>query len=204
TATEEDALRWAGAVADELRRLLALPCPDPPLVVDSDLRPEGRSGPLVRSLASYAAYYRRWSSPWESQALVRARPAAGDRDLGARFVELVDPYRYPPDGLDPSALLEIRRLKARMEAERLPRGVDRATHVKLGPGGLSDVEWVAQLIQLRHAGRQPSLRTTSTLEALDRAVDASLLAADDRDQLADAWRLATRVRNARTLVTGKP
>ncbi|HEX6445937.1 MAG TPA: bifunctional [glutamine synthetase] adenylyltransferase/[glutamine synthetase]-adenylyl-L-tyrosine phosphorylase [Streptosporangiales bacterium] len=200
---EEDANRWALAVADELRRLLAVPCADPPLPVDAALRPEGKSGPLVRSLDSYAAYYRRWSSPWESQALLRARPVAGDADLGRRFVELADGLRYPSGGLPDGAVREIRRLKARMEAERLPRGAERATHVKLGPGGLSDVEWAAQLLQLRHAGAEPALRTTGTLAALDRSVDLGLLAPADRDVLASAWRLATRVRNARTLVTGR-
>jgi glutamate-ammonia-ligase adenylyltransferase len=190
-------------IANELRRLLALPAPDPPLVVDADLRPEGRQGPLVRSLSSYAEYYRRWSSVWESQALLRARPVAGDPDLGARFVALADPLRYPAAGLPAAAVTEIRRLKARMEAERLPRGVDPALHTKLGRGGLSDVEWVVQLIQLRHAGREPSLRTTSTLPGLSAAVELGLLEADDAVVLADAWRLATRVRNAVVLTTGR-
>ncbi|MQA04489.1 MAG: bifunctional [glutamine synthetase] adenylyltransferase/[glutamine synthetase]-adenylyl-L-tyrosine phosphorylase [Streptosporangiales bacterium] len=200
---DEDAARWAHAVADELRRLLALPCPDPPVTIDADLRPEGRSGPLVRSLASYQAYYQRWSSPWESQALLRARPVAGDRELGERFSASIEPLRYPAQGLGGSALKEIRRLKARMEAERLPRGVDPAMHVKLGPGGLSDVEWVAQLLQLRHAGAQPALRTTGTVTALEQAVVAELLDPADRDELVAAWRFASRVRNARGLVTGK-
>ncbi|MQA82720.1 MAG: bifunctional [glutamine synthetase] adenylyltransferase/[glutamine synthetase]-adenylyl-L-tyrosine phosphorylase [Streptosporangiales bacterium] len=201
---EQAAAHWAHAVADELRRLLSMPCQDPPLTVDADLRPEGRSGPLVRSLDSYAAYYRRWSSPWESQALLRARAVAGDAELGTRFESLVEPLRYPHGGLDGTSVREIRRLKARMESERLPRGVERTTHLKLGPGGLSDVEWVAQLAQLRHAGAVTSLRTTRTLDALDEAVDHRLLDPADRDVLAEAWRLASRVRNARTLVSGKP
>src|SRR5439155_16636327 len=104
----------------EMRRLLALPAPDPPLVVDADLRPEGRQGPLVRSLSSYAEYYRRWAAVWESQALLRARPVAGDADLGARFLAEIGPVRYPEGGIDAATAREIRRLKARMEAERLP------------------------------------------------------------------------------------
>ena len=114
----------AHAVANEMRRLLQLPTTDPPLLIDADLRPEGKSGPLVRTLASYAAYYRRWSLVWESQALLRAEPVAGDGELGARFIELIDPLRYPAEGLGEDAVREIRRLKARMEAERLPRGAD--------------------------------------------------------------------------------
>ncbi|WP_333769462.1 bifunctional [glutamine synthetase] adenylyltransferase/[glutamine synthetase]-adenylyl-L-tyrosine phosphorylase [Streptomyces sp. IBSBF 2435] len=201
---QEEAGRAALAVADELRRLLQIPTADPPLLVDADLRPEGKSGPLVRSLASYAAYYRRWSLVWESQALLRATPVAGDPDLGARFVELIDPMRYPADGLDDEAIREIRRLKARMESERLPRGADRTTHAKLGRGGLSDVEWTVQLLQLKHAGRLPELRTTGTRRALAAATGAGLIEAADAAVLDEAWVLATRVRNAVMLVRGRP
>ncbi|MFG1806442.1 bifunctional [glutamine synthetase] adenylyltransferase/[glutamine synthetase]-adenylyl-L-tyrosine phosphorylase [Streptomyces sp. NPDC049040] len=201
---QEEAGRAALAVADELRRLLQIPTADPPLLVDADLRPEGKSGPLVRSLASYAAYYRRWSLVWESQALLRATPVAGDQDLGARFVELIDPLRYPADGLEDEAVREIRRLKARMESERMPRGADRTTHAKLGRGGLSDVEWTVQLLQLQHAGRLPELRTTGTRHALAAAAEAGLIETADAAVLDEAWVLATRVRNAVMLVRGRP
>jgi glutamate-ammonia-ligase adenylyltransferase len=200
---ERAALEAAHAVAMELRRLLALPAPDPPLVVDADLRPEGRQGPLVRTLASYAAYYERWSHVWESQALLRALPIAGDQDLGERFVALIEPLRHPPDGLDDAAVREIRRIKARVEAERLPRGADPTTHTKLGRGGLADVEWTVQLLQLQHAAAVPDLRTTATLPALAAAVAAGLVAADDAAVLGDAWMLAARVRNAILLVRGR-
>jgi [glutamine synthetase] adenylyltransferase / [glutamine synthetase]-adenylyl-L-tyrosine phosphorylase len=173
-------------------------------VVDADLRPEGKQGPLVRSLGSYAEYYRRWSSAWESQALLRAAPIAGDAELGGRFIDLVDPYRYRADGVDDAATREIRRLKARMEAERLPRGVDPAMHIKLGRGGLADVEWTVQLLQLRHAGRMPELRTTSTLEALSRARALDLLTDSDETALRTAWLIASRVRNAIVLAQGRP
>ncbi|WP_184542768.1 bifunctional [glutamine synthetase] adenylyltransferase/[glutamine synthetase]-adenylyl-L-tyrosine phosphorylase [Streptosporangium becharense] len=200
---EREATEAAFAVANELRRLLALPAPDPPLLIDPDLRPEGRQGPLVRTLASYAAYYGRWSSPWEAQALLRARVSAGDVELGTGLLHLADPLRYPAEGIPDSAVLHIRKLKARMEAERLPRGADPALHTKLGPGGLSDVEWTAQLLQLRHAGRLPSLRTTRTLEALGAAVTEGLLAEADEAVLADAWRFASRIRDAIMLVRGR-
>ncbi|GGK46246.1 glutamate-ammonia-ligase adenylyltransferase [Planomonospora parontospora subsp. parontospora] len=200
---EKEAAGVAHAVANELRRLLALPAPDPPLLVDAGLRPEGKAGPLVRTLASYAAYYGRWSAPWESQALLRARFCAGDADLGGEFLALADPLRYPAGGVPDEAVREIRRLKARMEAERLPRGADPALHTKLGRGGLSDVEWVAQLVQLRHAWELPSLRTTRTLEALRAAVAEGLLSAEDEAVLAEAWRLASRIRDAIMLVRGR-
>ncbi|MFI6707518.1 bifunctional [glutamine synthetase] adenylyltransferase/[glutamine synthetase]-adenylyl-L-tyrosine phosphorylase [Nonomuraea sp. NPDC050478] len=203
-AAERDATDAAFAVANEVRRLLALPAPDPPLLIDPDLRPEGRQGPLVRTLASYRAYYARWSSPWESQALLRARFSAGDAGLGAAFIAMVDELRYPAGGITDDAVRQIRRLKARMEAERLPRGADPALHTKLGPGGLSDVEWVAQLLQLRHAGALPSLRTTRTLEALRAAVAEGLLDAADETVLAEAWRCASGVRDAIMLVKGRP
>jgi [glutamine synthetase] adenylyltransferase / [glutamine synthetase]-adenylyl-L-tyrosine phosphorylase len=201
-ADDRDAHGAAMAVAEELRRLLMIPTPDPVLEVDSSLRPEGRNGPLVRTLASYAAYYERWSSTWEAQALLRAEPVAGDAGLGEQFRSLIDPLRYPEGGVSDTDVREIRRLKARMEAERLPRGADPGLHTKLGRGGLSDVEWTAQLLQLQHGFDLEGLRTTRTLPALDAAVDAGLLDADDRDELAAAWRIATSVRDAVMLVRG--
>jgi glutamate-ammonia-ligase adenylyltransferase len=201
---EQGATTAAHDIAQELRRLLSMPALDPPLLVDADLRPEGRQGPLVRSLGSYAEYYRRWSVPWESQALLRAAPVAGDADLGRRFVELIDPIRYPADGIDEASQREIRRLKARMEAERLPRGVDPAMHIKLGRGGLADVEWTVQLLQLRHAAKAPALQTTATLEALSAARAEGFLAEPDERALRAAWLMATRVRNAIVLAQGRP
>jgi [glutamine synthetase] adenylyltransferase / [glutamine synthetase]-adenylyl-L-tyrosine phosphorylase len=201
---EKEASDAAHAVAAELRRLLMLPVPDPALVVDADLRPEGRQGPLVRTLAAYRAYYRRWSAPWEAQALLRAEPAAGDEDLGERFTRMIAEFRYPLDGISPVAIREIRRIKARMEAERIPRGADRALHVKLGPGGLSDVEWTVQLLQLQHAHALPALRTTRTGAAMAAAVRAGLVAADAAAELTASWELAARIRNAIMLVRGRP
>jgi glutamate-ammonia-ligase adenylyltransferase len=205
-ANEKDASDAAFAIANDIRRLLMTPSPDPALEIDADLRPEGRQGPLVRSLDSYRAYYERWSAPWEAQALIRARPFAGDADLCAAFTSLVDPLRWPTGGISDADTREMRRLKARMESERLPRGADPSMHLKQGRGGLADVEWVAQLLQLRHAALSdlPDLRTTSTLAALDAATEAGLLDAGDRDMLESSWLLATRVRNAIALTSGRP
>ncbi|MEU7324289.1 bifunctional [glutamine synthetase] adenylyltransferase/[glutamine synthetase]-adenylyl-L-tyrosine phosphorylase [Streptomyces griseoviridis] len=200
---EREASDAANKVVSEMRRLLQVPSADPPLLIDADLRPEGKSGPLVRTLNSYAAYYRRWSLVWEAQALLRAEPVAGDEDLGRRFVDLIAPLRYPAEGLGEDAVREIRRLKARMESERLPRGTDPKLHTKLGPGGLSDVEWTVQLIQMRHGWAEPGLRTTRTREALAAARAAGLLSTEDAETLDEAWVLATRVRNAVMLVRGR-
>ena len=202
-ATDSEAAIAAHVVAEELRRLLTLPAPDPALLVDAGLRPEGRQGPLTRSLASYGAYYRRWSLGWEAQALLRASPAAGDPELTARFLELADEVRYPRT-FPPSAVREVKRLKRRIELERVPRGVDRTLHLKFGPGGLMDVEWSAQLLALRHAARLPELRTTSTRHALVAAQHAGLLSADELSALVGAWTGAARARNAIMLASGRP
>ena len=202
-ADETQAGKQAMSIAEELRSLLMSPSSDPPVDLDADLRPEGKAGPLVRSLASYRAYYERWSSPWEAQALLRATAIAGSPELGARFVELIDPLRYPAGGLEIAALREARRLKARMEAERLPRGADPTLHTKLGRGGLSDVEWTVQLLQMEHAAEYPSLRTTNTLEGLEALVSTRLMTAQDAETLRTSWMLATSVRDAVMLVKGR-
>ena len=203
-ADAQTASSFATAVVSELRRLLSLPASDPPLEVDPDLRPEGKNGPMVRTVESYAAYYAKWSSVWEFQALLRADAVAGDEALRARFTELIDPLRFPVDGLPDADVVEVRRIKARVDDERLPRGADRHTHLKLGRGGLADVEWTVQLLQMRHAGRVVELRTPQTLPALEAAAEAGLITAEDAATLAEAWRLVSRVRNAVTLVRGKP
>ena len=196
----ETAQRQAEHLVAELKRLTT----DDrlPLDLDLDLRPEGRNGPVARSLRSYEAYYERWSSTWESQALLRARGVAGDHDLVAAFTALADRIRYPKRITD-AEQREIRRIKARVETERLPKGADPARHLKLGRGGLSDVEWLVQLLQLRHAARQPRLRTQGTLPALEAAVAARLIPARDAALLKDAWLLASRTRSALTLWTSR-
>jgi glutamate-ammonia-ligase adenylyltransferase len=197
------AQRFAVLVATRLRDLCSSLGSEPSLLVDADFRPEGRQGPLARTLDSYQEYYERWASVWEGQALLRARVAAGDADLGEQFMAIADRLRYPDGGISPVNLKEIRRIKARVEAERLPRGVEPSRHLKLGPGGLTDVEWTAQMLQLQHAHAVPGLRTTGTVAALDAAAAAGLMAADDATHLTDAWRLASRIRSAIVLWTGR-
>src|SRR5687768_2663657 len=203
-ADEGKATAAANTVAHTLRRLLSEPAPDPAFELDADLRPEGRQGALVRSLDAFREYYERWVSVWEEQALLRAVPVAGDEQLGADFVALIDPIRYPAEGLSAEQVAEIRRIKARVERERLPRGADPATHTKLGRGGLSDVEWTVQLLQLQHAAEQPALRTPTTVDGLAALTDAGLLDGEQSESLHAAWELASRARNAIFLVRGKP
>ena len=202
-ADEDAAQEQAARIVNRTLTLLKQPVKpairaERPLEVDADLRPEGKQGAIVRSLDSYRSYYERWAETWEFQALTRARPIAGDEALGEAFVELIDPYRYPV-AFAPEQVQQIRRMKARVENERMPHGADRTRQLKLGRGGLSDVEWLVQLVQLRHAHAVPGLRTTSTLKALNAAVEAGLVEAADAEILSGAWLLATKIRGGNVL-----
>lgn len=178
--------------------------------VDTDLRPEGRSGPVSKDLGLLEDYYARWASAWERQALLRARPVVGSPTLRADFAAIVDPVRFdtPPEAKE---MKEIRRLKARMEAERIGGGqvtgagktAAAVRHVKLGPGGLSDVEWSVQLLQMCHASDVPGLRCVSTGDALRAAVSAGLISAPDAETLRTAWMMAMSIRAANVLGSGR-
>jgi glutamate-ammonia-ligase adenylyltransferase len=199
----EKSAQIAHAIANELRTLLMTVSTDPELTIDADLRPEGKSGPLARSFSSFVSYYENWSSGWEAQALLRAKFVAGDTELGEKFIALIDPIRYKPAGLTEIELREIRRLKARMESERLPRGVDPSLHTKLGPGGLSDVEWLVQIKQLEFGFSVPEIAITETMPALRLETEHELISQADQLVLTQAWRLVMQVRNAVMLVRGK-
>ena len=190
-------------VGRSVTQLLGSTSAEPPLPVDADLRPEGRNGPLSRTLDSYAEYYERWVEMWERQALLRARPCAGSTELGERFVALIDPLRYPEGGLTTAQAREIRQMKARVERERMPRGVDPNLQLKLGRGGLSDVEWTVQLLQLQHAGAIPELRVTGTLEGLAALAESGVLSEADADLLRESWSQASVLRDANVLGTGR-
>jgi len=195
----------AHAVAEETRRLLALPAPDPPLHLDAGLRPEGRGGPLSLSLEGFARYHATRAQTWEQQALLRAAPLAGDAALTGRFLAQVAPVRWP-ESLSAAAEAEVLRLRDRVQSERVAGGLTRAERwrdLKLGWGGLADVEWSAQLLQLRHAHEVPALRTTSTQGALIAAADAGLLHPDEATVLVAGHRAAARLRDAVVLVAGR-
>lgn len=169
-----------------------------PFELDADLRPEGRNGVVARSLDAYRAYYARWSLTWEAQALLRARGVAGDAALVADFTELADSVRYP-ERISDQDVREVKRIKARVENERLPQAADPTRHLKLGRGSLSDVEWFVQLEQLKHGASVVELRTTSTLDALQAAAAHGLVDASDAEVLRAAWVFASRARSALTL-----
>lgn len=158
----------------------------------------------MRTLASYESYYAQWAQPWRFGGPAAGAPGGGRPELGERFLLMADKTRYPTGGVSADAVREIRRIKARVDAERLPRGADPNTHTKLGRGGLADVEWTVQLLQLRYAHQVPTLHNTSTLQALDAIEAAQLIEGDEADILRQAWLTATRARNALVLVRGKP
>ena len=201
--SNQEALQWSTEVIDKLQQLLKKPSTDPPLEIDADLRPEGKKGALVRTLESYRSYYEEWAEPWELQALLRAEPLAGDMERGQKFIEMVNPLRYP-EKLPVQVVQQIRRMKIRVETERMPWGVDPSLHTKLGRGSLSDIEWTVQLLQLQHAYAYPELQVTSTRAALEAATQAGLLSLDDEDTLWIAWSRATSTRNALVLAKGRP
>ena len=189
----------ADETAVALLQFLAGPTPATRVyTVDTGLRPEGKDGPLARSLEGYRSYYDRWARVWERQALLRARPVAGDPDVGRAFGELIAPYLWERE-LSDADVREIRRIKARIERERIPPGEDPRFHLKLGRGSLSDIEFCAQLLQLEHR-----VRAAGTMAALDALAAAGALNAEDRAVRGDAYRFCERTRNRWFLITGAP
>ena len=171
--------------------------------IDADLRPEGRKGPMSRSLTSFRRYYEEWVEPWEVLALVRARPAGGDPELLDAYFDLIEPVVWR-EIFPREMITHIRAIKARVEAERIPPGEDPDFHLKLGPGGLSDVEFLTQLLQLRHGGARPELRVPGTFPALEALREAELLSTNDYHALHDSYLFCTRARLRLHLQSGKP
>ena len=203
--TGEAAAATAHRIAGMLVTILSAPpgTGGPGLAIDLDLRPEGRTGPPARSVASYRSYWERWADTWETQALLRARPAAGDAALGATLARLAaDHVRGTAFGPDEERA--VRQMKVRIEQERIPPDEDSTYHMKLGRGGMSDVEWVVQLLQMRHGGAEPGILLPGTLPALQALAGAGLISADDAAVLDDAYRFCARVRNRLFLQAGRP
>jgi glutamate-ammonia-ligase adenylyltransferase len=189
----------AERLATELRRVLNGPTPSEGLwTADFDLRPEGKQGTLSRSLAGFEQYYDRWAATWERQALLRGRFAVGSAPLGESFASVARAFLDRP--LTDADEREVRRLKARIERERIPRGDDPDFHLKLGRGGLADVEWTVQLLQMRHR----VFGLSGTLAALDTLVAAGHIGAGDAGDLRAAYVFCERTRNRLHLVRGKP
>jgi glutamine synthetase adenylyltransferase len=153
--------------------------------VDMRLRPEGRLGTLARSVSSALHYYETWAEPWERQAMLKARPCAGDLQVGEQFLERLQPWLYRPS-LSETDFAEIVRLRERAEAQARARNAYE-TDLKNGWGGIRDIEFSVQALQLMLGGRLPRLRTPATLDALQRLKHARILAPDEARALQDAY-----------------
>jgi glutamate-ammonia-ligase adenylyltransferase len=161
--------------------------------LDAELRPEGRKGPMARSMEGYRRYYQEWAEPWEMLALVKARVAAGDVGLGEAWAEMVDGFVWRPH-LPADFVRSIREIKVRVEKERIPAGEDPDYHLKLGPGSISDIEFLTQLLQLRHGGQNASLRAPGTLDALDVLAGEGVIETHEQHALSESYLFCTRVR----------
>ena len=163
---------------------------------DADLRPEGRNGPLARSLAGYLEYWERYAELWEFQSLLRARHVAGDAQLGRRFVLNAGDFAYPPDGITVDRVGEIRRMRDRIEHERVKPPEAAKFHFKLGYGSLADVQFAVEVSLMRSGGALPELRTSRTLEAIERLAEHRLLEQSVARDLGEAFVFLSDVKNA--------
>jgi glutamate-ammonia-ligase adenylyltransferase len=161
---------------------------------DADLRPEGRSGPLARSMASYLEYWQRWARTWEYQALLRARLVAGDSSLGRRFLSNAADFAYP-EALTFEQVAAIRQMRVRMEEERVPSWDARRFHFKLGYGSLADVQFAVELSLMVHGSANPQVRRRNTLEALGELANLRLIDSRVADSLGEAYRFLMNVKS---------
>jgi glutamate-ammonia-ligase adenylyltransferase len=171
-------------------------------LLDAEIRPEGRRGPLARSLDSYRRYYEEWAEPWEILAMVRARPIAGDEEVTGAFRELIEPVVWH-ENVSESFIRSIRDIKSRVEKERIPPGEDPDYHLKLGKGSLSDIEFLTQLLQIQHGFDEPALRVPGTLDALSHLRDHDLLTRAEEETLRESYIFCTRVRLRLHLQAGR-
>ena len=187
-----DDLRRAGEAAERVLRHVR----DSGWEPDADLRPEGRNGPLARSIAGYLEYWGRYAETWEFQALLRARVAAGDAALGLRFELNAADFAYPPDGLTHDRVAEIRHMRERIERERVRPPEAGKFHFKLGYGSLADVQFAVELSLMRFGGVHPEVRSRSTLDAIERLAAARLIPDAAAHALGEAFVFLSDVKNA--------
>ena len=194
-----DDIDEARRLSKSLMRMIAGSTPANRLYeVDCDLRPEGKNGPLSRGVDSYAVYWREHALTWERQAMTRARVVAGDVALGDELLDEIAPWVWGP-GLSAEGIRDIRRMKARIEAERIPMGEDPDFHLKLGRGSLSDIEFTAQMLQLQY-----DVKATGTIDGLRALAQGDVLDPEDAAILTEAYEFCERVRNRWFLVNSAP
>ena len=191
---DAEALRAATRLASRMMRLCSDSTAEGSLwQVDAGLRPEGKAGPLVRTLGSHAAYYQRWAKTWEFQALLKARPMAGDVALGAAYVAMTSPLVWTAAGRD-RFVDDVQAMRRRVvdhatdSLRRAPGSAAVDRELKLGPGGLRDVEFAVQLLQLVHGRADETLRVQATLDALEALARGGYVGREDAAHLADAYR----------------
>ena len=170
--------------------------------VDLRLRPEGSRGAIANSLPSIERYYETWGRPWERQAWLKARPSAGSRALGREVLATLAPFIYPRHS-SRAVVADVRDLNRRIKAELDRSTIDSGFDVKNGAGGIREIEFFAQALQLIHAGQRPALRTRSTLGALDQLLFAGIINESERGQLAVAYRALRRIEHMLQLETGR-
>jgi glutamate-ammonia-ligase adenylyltransferase len=186
----EDAL----AIPGSLRQILSDPGKHGEgYQLDADLRPEGKSGPIARSVEGLGRYYTEWAEPWELLALTRARAVAGHSEVVKAFHDTINPILWRQD-VKLEVIQSIRKIKARVEAERIDPDEDPDFHIKLGPGSLSDIEFLTQLLQLKHGADNPDLQTTVTSKALGALFEMGVLAQSDYNALTTSYEFCTGVR----------
>ncbi|MGZ4125920.1 MAG: [protein-PII] uridylyltransferase family protein, partial [Actinomycetota bacterium] len=181
----------ATAAAEEILRAIRERGWEP----DADLRPEGRAGPLARSFAAWLEYWERYAETWEFQSLLRARFVAGDEALGARFCSFAADFAYP-DVLTLDRVAEVRRMRDRVERERVKPPEAGRFHFKLGYGSLADVQFAVELSLMRHGGAHVSVRTTRTLEAIEALARERLVEDAVARELGEAFVFLSDVKNA--------
>jgi glutamate-ammonia-ligase adenylyltransferase len=167
--------------------------------VDLNLRPDGRSGPIVNSVRAAEFYYQSFGRSWERNALLKARPCAGDLEVGEQLLKLLEPFVWR-GSLDLAVLSEVQAMKARIDARA---GAEGKEDLKLGKGGIREVEFFVSALQLLHGGRHREVRERAVLPALDRLLFAGVVQAKDRDVLADAYLFLRRAEHRVQMVDGR-
>ena len=166
--------------------------------VDIRLRPESSAGVIIRSMESYESYYEGWGDLWERQALIKARPVAGNMAFGDEFIRMIQPFVYQRylDGVTLGEIkADIRRTKARIEERLVGEGANLEKHVKLGPGAIRDIEFTVQCLQMIHGAKRKSLCSHNTLETLSALKESELLTSEDADALTAAYQFLRTLEN---------
>ena len=170
--------------------------------VDLRLRPEGARGVIANSLPSLERYYESWGHPWERQAWLKARPCAGNKQLGTAVLETLRPFIYPHSSSS-AVIQEVIKLNQRIKAGLKDPTIERGFDVKNGHGGIRDIEFFVQALQLLHAGKNPAVRVRGTRPALDALLFAGFIDETEHRILSDAYEFLRRIEHLLQLESGR-